>query len=77
METKLIDIYNDLVDQGISIMDLYIYDCILNNSYGFEDESIEDTFYHIKDNYNNDYSCRSLDYHISAVLNGEEEDEWD
>jgi GGDEF domain-containing protein len=81
MDSRLNKVYEELLNQGISIVDLYIYDSIINNEYGYGcgDESIEQTFERIKDNYSNDYQCRDLAYHINAVLNGEEVDdeEWD
>lgn len=79
MEDKIVKVYEELLNQGISIMDLYIYDAILNDvySYGYDDSSIEEKFNRIKQNYSNDYQCRDLSYHINAVLSGEEEEEWD
>ena len=73
--------HEQLLSEGISIVDLYIYDCIINDEYGFGfgDLIVEEKFNKIKDNYSNDYECRSLAYHIEAVLNGdfEEVEEWD
>ena len=45
----------------------------------FNNMSVEEKFNKIKDSYANDYECRSLAYHIDAVLNGdyEEVEEWD
>ena len=72
--------HEQLLSEGISIIDLYIYDCI-NDEYGFGfgDLTAEEKFNKIKNNYANDYECRSLAYHIENVLNGEAEemDEWD
>lgn len=75
MDNTLINTYNDLLDQGISITDLYIYDYLLNNASGYED--IEELFNKVVDNYNNDDEYRDLSYHLNAVLNGTEEDEWE
>lgn len=73
--------HEQLLSEGISIIDLYIYDCIINDEYGFGfgDLTAEEKFNKIKNNYANDYECRSLAYHIENVLNGgaEEMDEWD
>jgi hypothetical protein len=80
MDKSIKKVYEELLDQGINIVDLYIYDCIINDEYGYgyEDESAESKFYRIKENYSNDYKCRDLAYHINAVLTGEEEEEeWD
>ena len=52
MDSKLIEVYNDLLDQGISIMDLYIYDYLINNAY--TNENIEDLFNKVVESYNND-----------------------
>ena len=74
-------IHEQLLSDGVSITDLYIYDCVVNDEYGFGfgDLSIEDKFNKIKSNYANDYACRNLSFHIEAVLNGEYEEveEWD
>lgn len=81
MNNNIADIYNKLIDNGISITDLYIYDAIINNdTYYYEpNKNIMDTIYSIKENYANDYEGKSLDYHINYVLNGNEaeDDEWD
>ena len=73
--------HEQLLSEGISITDLYIYDCIINDEYGFGfgDLTVEEKFNKIKDNYANDCECRSLAYHIEAVLNGDYEEvgEWD
>lgn len=77
---NIIEIYNNLVGDGISIIDLYIYDRILNDDYNFglEEANFKDKFEQIKENYSNDYECRSLEYHIDSVLNGYgDEEEWD
>ena len=77
MDSKLIEVYNDLLDQGISIMDLYIYDYLINNAY--TNENIEDLFNKVVESYNNDNEYRDLYYHLNAVINGETEydEEWD
>lgn len=77
MDSKLIEVYNDLLDQGISIMDLYIYDYLINNAY--TNENIEDLFNRVVESYNNDNEYRDLHYHLNAVINGETEydEEWD
>lgn len=81
MDDKIVKTYEELLNQGISIVDLYIYDSIINDEYGYGygDETVEQKFERIKENYSNDYQCRDLAYHINAVLNGEEadEEEWD
>ena len=78
---SIIKAHEQLLSEGISITDLYIYDCIINDEYGFGfgDLTVEEKFNKIKDNYARDYECRSLAYHIDAVLNGEfeEVEEWD
>ena len=56
MDSKLIEVYNDLLDQGISIMDLYIYDYLINNAY--TNENIEDLFNKVVESYNNDNEYR-------------------
>lgn len=61
MDSKLIEVYNDLLDQGISIMDLYIYDYLINNAY--TNENIEDLFNKVVESYNNDNEYRDLHYH--------------
>ena len=68
--------HEQLLSEGMSITDLYIYDCIINDECGFgsSDMSIEEKFEKIKNNYANDGECRSLAYHIEAVLNGEFEE---
>ena len=71
-------VYNDILSQGISVIDLYIYDCLINDDFSFED--IETRFKRIKDKYSNDPECRDLSYHINAELNGynyDEDDIWD
>lgn len=76
MDSKLVDAYNDLLDQGISITDLYVYDYLINNIY--MNENVEDLFNRVMDSYNNDSEYRDLHYHLNAVLNGDEvDDEWD
>lgn len=82
MDDNLSSVYDELLDRGISIVDLYIYDCLVNDDMGFSDaeETLESRFKKIKDNYANDDECRDLSYHINAVLNGydyDEEDIWD
>lgn len=74
-------VYEQLLEEGISITDLYIYNCVVNDDYeyGFGSETTEQKFNKIKNNYANDYECRSLAYHIDKVLNGdsyEEDEEW-
>ena len=61
MDSKLIEVYNDLLDQGISIMDLYIYDYLINNAY--TNENIEDLFNKVVESYNNDNEYRDLHCH--------------
>lgn len=78
---SIIKAHEQLLSEGVSITDLYIYDCIINDEYGFGfgDLTVEEKFNKIKDNYSRDYECRGLAYHIDAVLNGEfeEVEEWD
>ena len=35
MDDKIVKTYEELLNQGISIVDLYIYDCIINDEYGY------------------------------------------
>lgn len=61
MDSKLVDVYNDLLDQGISVMDLYIYDYLISNVY--TNENIESLFNKVVESYNNDNEYRDLHYH--------------
>lgn len=71
--------YNYLLDQGISIQDLYIYYNILNSAWYYEENNITSLINKIRQNYERDMDCRSLEYHINAVLNDayDEENIWD
>ena len=69
MDDNLGSVYDELLDRGISIVDLYIYNCLVNDDMGFSDaeETLESRFKKIKNNYANDGECRDLSYHIANV----------
>ena len=77
MDDTISNVYNELLDRGISITDLYIYDYLINDGCVGHEEDIERLMTKIKNNYANDYEYRSLAYHIEAVLNGEDDSLWD
>lgn len=77
MDDTISNVYNELLERGISITDLYIYDCLVNDGCVGAEGDIEELMSKIKNNYANDYEYRGLMYHIDAVLNGEDDYLWD
>ena len=81
MEDKLDEVYNWITEAGISILDLYIYDYLLNEDYNLsiDGKSIGQKIKEIKQSYNNDYYCKGIDYHINKIISGndDEDDYWE
>lgn len=73
--------YNDLLDEGKSITDLYIYHLIVNDerSFGYSEKEITDLVSQILDTRYN-YPDLGLESIVDRLLNGDvldgDEDEW-
>lgn len=81
MEDYDIDsVYNQLMEDGVNILDLYIYNCIMENesSWYMNKEERKEALEKIKSKYLQDYQGNNLDYYIETILaDGGDEDEWD
>lgn len=81
MRNNFIDVYDYVLDQGISPIDLYIYDCIVNddNTFGMSEKDLEKNVIKIREDYMNDPQLRSLSFFIDKFIDGDynEEEEWD
>lgn len=80
METNLEQIYNDLIEKDVNILDLYIYSVIINEDVinNAIEPDLTKIVATIRDNYINDGQSRDLEYHINNILYGFEDDtEWD
>ena len=51
MDDTISNVYNELLDRGISVTDLYIYDCLVNDGCVGHEEDIERLMTKIKNNY--------------------------
>ena len=72
---EISSVHSELLERGISITDLYIYDCLINDGCVNSWSDLERTMKRIKEDYANDYEYRGLAYHIDAVLSGEDDDD--
>lgn len=71
--------YLDLIDQGINIQELYVYDYIVKENVFIDiDDTITETVRKIMRNYSTDPEQKSLEYHINSILyNFEGDEDWD
>ena len=60
MDDTISNVYNELLERGISITDLYIYDCLVNDGCVGAEGDIEELMSKIKNNYANDYEYRGF-----------------